>query len=292
MGVAILTGCGLTGCDKDADYDATGIFEATTVTVSAETAGKLTNVNIEEGDSVKIGQRIAQVDSTILSLQRSQLLSQRRSAESSSPDIRAQVASLQSQIAHQEQECSRQGRLLADGATTQKMYDDSKAMLTTLRGQLEALTSTLGKNQTSISDNATAIQYQAEQIGEQIAKCSITSPITGTVLEKYAETGEYAMPGRQICKLADLDHIYLRAYFTASQLADIKLGQKVTVIADFGGDKQFEYPGVITWIAEESEFTPKSIQTNDSRANLVYAVKITVKNDGRLKLGQYGEVRL
>lgn len=165
-------------------------------------------------------------------------------------------------------------------------------MLNTLRGQLSALLSTLGKNKSSISDNAAAIKYQSEQIAEQIAKSSVKSPLTGTVLVKYAEPGEFASPGKPLLKIADLEKIYLRAYFTASQLADIKIGQQVTVIADFGGDKQFEYPGTITWIAEESEFTPKSIQTNDSRANLVYAVKIAVKNDGRLKLGQYGEVKL
>ncbi|MDE6027112.1 MAG: HlyD family efflux transporter periplasmic adaptor subunit, partial [Muribaculaceae bacterium] len=137
-----------------------------------------------------------------------------------------------------------------------------------------------------------AIRYQSEQIEEQIKKSKINSPLTGVVLLKYAETGEFAAPGRPLCKIADLNNVYLRSYFTVSQLADIKIGQKVKVVADFGGDKQYEYPGVITWIAEESEFTPKSIQTNDSRANLVYAVKIAVKNDGRLKLGQYGEVKL
>lgn len=137
-----------------------------------------------------------------------------------------------------------------------------------------------------------AIQYQSEQIAEQIAKSKIISPLTGTILVKYAEPGEYAVPGKPLCKIADLENIYLPSYFTANQLADIKVGQDVTVIADFGGDKQYEYPGKITWIAEESEFTPKSIQTKDSRANLVYAVKVAVKNDGRLKLGQYGEVRL
>ena len=118
------------------------------------------------------------------------------------------------------------------------------------------------------------------------------SPITGTVLIKYAEPGEFATPGKPLLKLADLNNIYLRSYFTASQLADLKIGQQVTVVADFGGDEKYDYPGTVTWIAEESEFTPKSIQTNDTRANLVYAVKIAVKNDGRLKLGQYGEVRL
>lgn len=285
---ALVTGA----CDHGVDYDATGIFEATTVTVSSETSGKILFLDIAEGDSVTIGQNIAVIDTALLVLQQKQLNSTRSSAVSSTPDISAQASALRTQIAHQQHECDRYARLLADGATTQKQYDDAKALLGTLQGQLTALLSTLDKNRTSISDNAVAINYQAEQIEEQISKSSIKSPLSGTVLTKYAEPGEFATPGRPLVKIANLDKIYLRAYFTASQLSDLKIGQKVTVIADFGGDKQFEYPGTITWIAEESEFTPKSIQTKDSRANLVYAVKIAVRNDGRLKLGQYGEVRL
>lgn len=196
------------------------------------------------------------------------------------------------QIAHQQNECDRIGRLLADGAATQKQSDDASAQLRTLRAQLDGLLSSLGKSRSSISDNALALQYQKEQVEERIAKSVIRTPVKGTVLQKYAEAGEFATPGKPLFKLADLDDIYLRAYFTASQLADIRIGQEVTVIADFGGDEQFEYPGRIIWIAEESEFTPKSIQTDDSRANLVYAVKVAVDNDGRLKLGQYGKVRL
>lgn len=282
----------LSACNSKPDYDATGIFEATTVTVSAETTGKILRLDVAEGDSIAAGQEVAVIDTVVLALQQKQVLSQQRSAVSASPDISAQAASLRSQIAHQQQETDRQRRLLADGATTQKRYDDATAMLHTLQSQLDGLLSTLGKSRTSISDNAAAIEYQGQQIAEQIAKSRITSPLTGTVLTKYAEAGEFATPGKPLFKAADLNRIYLRAYFTASQLADIRLGQKVTVIADFGGDRQYEYPGTITWIAQESEFTPKSIQTRDSRANLVYAVKITVNNDGRLKLGQYGEVRL
>lgn len=214
------------------------------------------------------------------------------STERSSPDIAAQAAALRAQIAHQQNECERITRLFANGAATQKQRDDANAQLRTLRGQLEGLLSTLDKNRSSITESTSALQYQKEQIEEQIRKSCITAPITGTVLQKYAEQGEYATPGRPLFKMANLDDIYLRSYFTASQLAHIRIGQKVTVIADFGGDEQYEYAGKIIWIAQESEFTPKSIQTKDSRANLVYAVKIAVKNDGKLKLGQYGEVRL
>ena len=282
----------MASCQDSEKFDATGIFEATTVTVSSETSGKLVSFDIEEGDSLRMGQQVGQVDTTLLVLQQKQLHSQQCSAEKSSPDIAAQAAALRSRIAHQQNECDRIARLLASGAATQKQSDDAQAELRTLHGQLEGLFSTLDKNRSSIMESASALQYQKEQVEEQIRKSRIIAPIAGTVLQKYAERGEYATPGRPLFKMANLGDIYLRCYFTASQLAHIRIGQRVTVIADFGGDEQYEYPGKITWIAQESEFTPKSIQTKDSRANLVYAVKVAVKNDGRLKLGQYGEVRL
>lgn len=282
----------LASCQNSEKYDATGIFEANTVTVSSETNGKLVWFDLDEGDSLIVGQQVGLVDTTLLALQQKQLYSQQLSTEKSSPDIAAQAAALRAQIAHQQNECERITRLFANGAATQKQRDDANAQLRTLRGQLEGLLSTLDKNRSSITESTSALQYQKEQIEEQIRKSCITAPITGTVLQKYAEQGEYATPGRPLFKMANLDDIYLRSYFTASQLAHIRIGQKVTVIADFGGDEQYEYAGKIIWIAQESEFTPKSIQTKDSRANLVYAVKIAVKNDGKLKLGQYGEVRL
>ncbi len=283
---------GLAACNSTPDFDATGIFEATTVTVSAETTGKILNFVISEGDTVTDGQQVAIIDTTLLVLQRKQIMSQQNSAESSSPDIAAQVSALRSQIEHQKTECERQRRLLADGATTQQRYDEAEARLRTLRAQLDAQLSTLGKSRSSISDNAAALQYQREQTDRQIEKSFVKSPLSGTVLTKYAEAGEFAVPGKPLFKVANLGDIYLRSYFTANQLANISLGQPVTVIADFGGTEQYEYPGRVAWIAQESEFTPKSIQTRDSRANLVYVVKISVVNDGRLKLGQYGEVRL
>lgn len=284
--------CMLAACHNATDYDATGIFEATTTVVSAETAGKIMEFPVEEGDTIAAGQRIALVDTAMLALQRSQLGSQRRSTEGTTPDVSAQVAALRTRIAHAEQEAARQHRLLADGATTARQVDDADAQLRALRAELGAQLSTLGKSRSSIGDNASALGYQEDQIAEQIARCNVLSPARGTVLVKYAERGEYATPGKPLVKIADLGKIYLRCYFTAAQLADVHLGQKVTVTADFGGDKRFDYPGTITWIAPDSEFTPKSIQTRDSRANLVYAAKVAVENDGRLKLGQYGEVRL
>lgn len=282
----------LASCDSKPDYDATGIFEATTVTVASETTGKILSFAPVEGDSISAGQPVAVIDTAMLVLQRRQLGSQQASAISSQPDVDVQAASVRAQISHQEQECQRLQRLMADGAATQKQLDDANAHLKVLRSQLQANISTLGKNRTSLGDNARAIEYQAAQIADQLERSVVKSPVSGTLLVKYAEAGEFAVPGKPLFKIANLNDIYLRGYFTAVQLADIQLGQKVTVIADFGDDKQYEYPGTITWISEESEFTPKSIQTNDTRANLVYAVKIAVKNDGRLKLGQYGEVKL
>ncbi len=279
-------------CNSKPDYDATGIFEATTVTVAAETTGRILSFDAAEGDSLRAGQPVAVVDTAMLVLQRRQLGSQQASAISSQPDVDVQAASLRAQIAHQEQEYHRLERLMADGAATQKQLDDAQAQLKVLRSQLQAHLSMLDKNRSSLGDNARAIEFQAGQIADQLERSVVKAPVTGTVLVKYAEAGEFAVPGKPLFKIANLNDIYLRSYFTAAQLADIKLGQKVKVIADFGHDKQYEYPGVITWIAEESEFTPKSIQTNDTRANLVYAVKVAVKNDGRLKLGQYGEVVL
>lgn len=282
----------LSACDSTNEYDATGTFEATEVTISAEAAGRIMALNVDEGDTLQAGQQIGAIDTVQLYLKRCQLQRQKSSVVSNRPDISKQAASLREQIAKQQTERQRIVNLLKDGAATTKQLDDIDASIKVLRGQLDALLSTLNNNTASINENSSMIDLQIAQIDDQLYKSRIISPITGTVLTKYSEAGELASIGRPIIKIADMEHIYLRAYFTSTQLADIKVGQQVTVTADFGGDKQVDYPGCITWIASDSEFTPKSIQTKDSRANLVYAVKIAVKNDGRLKLGLYGEVHL
>lgn len=289
-----MTAIVLQACQRGEGYDASGIFEATTVTISAETPGRILCLDVNEGDSLALGSRVAVIDTATLALQLKQLEAQRRCAEGVAPDVAAQAASLRHEIEHQERECERFEGLLADGAATQKQCDDARARLSVLRGQLTALLSTLGKNRSTAADNALALHYQWEQVREQLAKSVIASPLSGIVIDKYAEPGEFATPGRQLCRVADMDHVYIRAYFTAEQLAHISVGQEVTVIADYGGDEQREFPGRITWIAQESEFTPKSIQTRQSRSNLVYAVKVAVDGtgDGSLKLGQYGGVRL
>ena len=282
----------LAGCSRSESFDATGTFEATEVTVSAEASGRILAFDVNEGDRIAQGQTVGTIDTVQLYLQKMQLERQIASVRSNRPDISKQVTALQEQIAQQETERTRVKRLLDDGAATTKQLDDIDASLKILNGQLEATLSTLRNNTASIDENSSSIELQIAQVEDRLAKCRIVSPVTGTVLAKYAETGELASTGRPLMKVADLDHIYLRAYFTSEQLAALQLGQEVTVTADFGADEQYEYPGHIIWIASESEFTPKNIQTRNTRANLVYAVKIAVENDGRLKIGLYGEVNL
>jgi HlyD family secretion protein len=202
------------------------------------------------------------------------------------------VASLREQIAKQKSELRRVENMLRDGAATQKQYDDIEAQIKILEGQLQATLSTLDKNTATINSNSAALEAQIEALDDRIAKCRIVSPVNGTVVVKYAEAGELATVGKPLMKIADLDKIFLRAYFTSDQLAEVNIGDEVTVVADFGGDERYDYTGRIAWISPESEFTPKTIQTKDSRANLVYAVKIAVENDGRLKIGLAGEVVL
>ncbi len=282
----------LAGCSRSESFDATGTFEATEITVSAEASGRILAFDVNEGDRIAQGQTVGTIDTVQLYLQKMQLERQIASVRSNRPDISKQVTALQEQIAQQETERTRVKRLLDDGAATTKQLDDIVATLKILNGQLEATRSTLRNNTASIDENSSSIELQIAQVEDRLAKCRIVSPVTGTVLAKYAETGELASTGRPLMKVADLDHIYLRAYFTSEQLAALQLGQEVTVTADFGADEQYEYPGHIIWIASESEFTPKNIQTRNTRANLVYAVKIAVENDGRLKIGLYGEVNL
>ena len=279
-------------CGKQTTFDAQGTFEATEIVVSSEATGKILHFEAEEGTLVEAGQQVGAMDSLQLHLQRKQLIAQQSALLNSRPDVKKQVSSLREQITKQKSELQRVENMLRDGAATQKQHDDINAHIRVLEGQLEATLSTLGKNTASINDNSASLEAQIAALDDRIAKCHIIAPTNGTVLVKYAEAGELATVGKPLMKIANLEKIYLRAYFTSDQLANIRLGDTVKVIADFGGDEQHEYEGRIAWISSESEFTPKNIQTKNSRANLVYAVKIAVKNDGRLKIGLAGEVLL
>ena len=279
-------------CSKEAEFDAQGTFEATEVVVSSEATGRILNFDIEEGMTIVANQAVGTIDSLQLHLQRKQLLAQQSALLTSRPDVKKQVASLREQIVKQKSELRRVENMLSDGAATQKQKDDIEAQIKILEGQLEATLSTLSKNTSTINDNSVALEAQIAVLDDRISKCRILSPVGGTVLVKYAEAGELASVGKPLMKIADLKNIYLRAYFTSDQLVNIKLGDEVKVVADFGGEERYDYTGRVVWISSESEFTPKTIQTKDSRANLVYAVKIAVENDGRLKIGLAGEVIL
>ena len=279
-------------CGTEAEFDAQGTFEATEVIISSEAAGRILSFDIKEGMTIDAGEPLAVIDSVQLHLQRSQLEAQLSALLNSRPDVQTQVASLREQIATLKVEQRRIENMLRDGAATEKQKDDIDSQIRILESQLSATLSTLNTNTSTINSNAEAIRVQISALDDRIAKCRATSPISGTVLVKYAQEGELATVGKPLVKIADLGNIYLRAYFTSDQLASIKLGDEVTVTADFGGEERYDYVGRIAWISAESEFTPKTIQTKDSRANLVYAVKIAVENDGRLKIGLAGEVKL
>ena len=279
-------------CGTETEFDAQGTFEATEVVISSEAAGRILSFNVEEGMRVEAGDVIAEIDSVQLHLQRSQLEAQLSALLNSRPDIQAQVASLREQITTLKVEQRRIENMLRDGAATEKQKDDIDAQIRILESQLSATLSTLNTNTSTINSNAEAIRVQISALDDRIAKCRVASPISGTVLVKYAQEGELATVGKPLVKIADLNNIYLRAYFTSDQLSRIKIGDEVTVTADFGGEERYDYEGRIAWISAESEFTPKTIQTADTRANLVYAVKIAVENDGRLKIGLAGEVKL
>ena len=279
-------------CSSKADYDAQGTFEATEVLISAEGTGRILCFNVAEGEQIEASSVVGAIDSLQLHLQREQLKAQQAALLSSRPDKEKQVASLRSQIAKQRTELQRIENMLRDGAATTKQRDDIEAQITILEGQLSAALSTIDINISTINNNAVALEAQIASLDDRIAKCRIAPMVSGMVLVKYADEGEFTTTGKPLMKVANLEEIYLRAYFTSDQLAKVNLGDEVTVTADFGGDERYDYVGRVTWISAESEFTPKSIQTKDTRANLVYAVKIAVKNDGRLKIGLAGEVRL
>ena len=278
-------------CGSDLpDYDATGTIETTEVLVSSEVSGKLLWLDVEEGTVLEAGQQVGVVDTVQLYLRKKQLEASVKSVEGQLPDILKQVAALKEEIATAEREKRRVENLLKAGAANQKQLDDAQAHLEVLQKQLVAQGSTLLNSRESLTWQSSSVGVQVAQVEDQLMKCHITSPIAGTVLAKYAEAGELATMGKPLFKVADMEQMYIRAYITSEQLSQVKLGQKVTVFSDYGNDERKEYPGVVTWISDRSEFTPKTILTKDERANLVYAVKVAVKNDGYLKIGMYGGV--
>ena len=290
LGIALLSSCS----NNDGEYDASGSFEATEIIVSAEANGKIEKLSVMEGQQLEQGQQVGLIDSTQLYLQKMNLLSNAKGVRAQQPNIAAQTASIKEQIATLEREKQRTTNLIKANAATQKQLDDINGQMEVLQKQLSASQSTLQKSSQNITAQSSAMDIQIEQIEDRLQKSIIKSPITGTVLNKYSEEGELANMGTPLFKIADINNMTLRVYVTNDQLSAVKLNDKVQVLVDESNDSEANYrayEGIVTWISDKSEFTPKTIQTKNERANLVYAMKVSVKNDGYLKIGMYGEVR-
>ena len=277
--------------DNEQPYDASGTFEAVETIISAEANGIIHALDIEEGQSLKAGQTVGQIDSTQLYLKKRQLQAQIDAVLSKKPDIAVQVAALQEQLAQALHEQHRIANMVEADAATPKQLDDANAQVAVVRKQIAAQRSALGTTTASLSLETSPLEMQIAQVEDQLAKSRIVNPVDGTVLVKYAEVNEAAAVGKPLYKIADLSTITLRAYVTGRQFTQLRLNQHVRVLVDDADGNYREYPGTITWISDKAEFTPKTIQTKDERENLVYATKIKVKNDGLLKIGMYGEVR-
>ncbi len=276
---------------KNSDFDATGLFEATEVTVSSEQSGKLLFFDITEGDSLTEFQQVGLIDTIQLALRARQLGATKLSYASQRPDIEKQLAATRQELSKAEAEVRRYQALVKDNAANKKQLDDAISQVNVLRGQIEGQLSSLDNSTNTLNNQMTATDIERFEVLDQLDKCHILSPISGVVLEKYAERGEYAVPGTPLFKIADITNMYMRAYITTDQLQNVKIAQKVKVFADYGNGNRKSYDGTVTWISDRSEFTPKTILTDDERADLVYAVKIAVKNDGYIKIGMYGEVK-
>ncbi len=290
---------------KEKDFDATGIFEATEITVSAQASGEVQQLDITEGQSLDSGARVGQIDvyqlvqkQNELEAAKQQIYANKAATDSRQLDLNKQLASLQQQISHAQRERQRFARLVQDGAVARKLLDDINDQISLLQRQLEATRDQFRSSNASLADQIKGFQAQMKgveaqqrQLERQIQNATIVAPKSGVMLEQLVKAGEFVGVGKPLFKLAQMDHIYLRAYVTSAQLKSVMLGQKAKVYADYGGGQQQEYVGKVAWISSRSEFTPKTIVTDDERADLVYAVKILIKNDGRVKIGMYGEVK-
>ena len=282
---------GLSSCGRNSDkYDASGNFEAEEIIVSSEATGKILQLKLDEGLLLKAGQPVGYIDTIQLFLKKKQLLYSIRAILAKQPDASSQLSTIQKQIQTSNYEKKRVENLLKDDAATKKQLDDLNAQIDLLEKQYHSLRISLSISTNSIQSETMPLKAQVEQLEDQIKKSIIVNPMEGTVLTKYVEQEEVVTTGKAIYKLADLSNILLRVYISGDQLTTIKLGQKVKIKVDDvdGGSKDYE--GTLEWVSDKAEFTPKTIQTKDERANLVYAIKIKVKNDGFLKLGMYGDV--
>ena len=277
--------------DTDGSNDASGTFEATEVMVSSEASGRIMALDIHEGGVLKAGQGCGLVDTLQLYLQKRQLETGVEAALSRRRDVETQTAYIKEQIEVNRREADRVRNLIAADAANTKQLDDITSSIKLLETQLAATEADIAQNNSIAEAEAASYRAQIAQVDESLRRCRITSPIDGTVLVKYAEAGELTAAGKPLFKIADLSRMNLRAYITASQLTSVRIGQKVRVFADSGEDGVREYEGTVSWISDQSEFTPKTIQTRDERANLVYAIKVSFINDGYVKIGMYGDLK-
>lgn len=295
----------LAACNKKGNqFDATGTFEATEVIVSSELSGKILSLTVSEGDTVSANKIVGTVDAEGIVLQREQVEASIGTLNEKTADVTPQVKLLQDQLAVQQSQLNnlvheqqRIEKLVAQDAATGKQLDDLNAQIDVVKKQMSVTKQQIAVQQNNVATQNRAVlseskplQKRVAQLNDQLKRADIVNPINGTVLTKYAEAGELTAAGKALYKIADLSTVKLRAYVTGDQLAQIKLGQKVKVSVDAGKDSYKDFSGIITWISDKAEFTPKTIQTKEERANLVYAIKIDVKNDGYLKIGMYGEV--
>ena len=295
----------IAGCEwNNKVADASGTFEVDEVVVSSQVAGQIKALNIEEGSVLKKDSVVGYIDSVPLELQKAQVEATLQSLKEKTMNVQPAIKLLQDQIAVQkvqlanaEKEKARTERLIKADAATTKQLDDWNNQIAVLQKQIAVTQQQIsvqetatGTQNSSVLSEVKPLKKSMAQIEDQINRTLITNPINGTVLVKYAMAGEFTTPGKALYKIGDLSVITLRAYITGTQLDQIKLNQQVRVLVDSNATQYKEYPGVISWISDKAEFTPKTIQTKDERANLVYAIKIHVKNDGLLKIGMYGEV--
>ena len=279
------------GCGKNIEYDACGQVDATQVTVSAENAGRVLSMAVEEGEEVTAGQLLGALDSVQTYLQIMELRERIAGSSSRLVDIKKQGQPNLSQLENLQSEYERYSKLLEGNATTRKQVDDLTDKIAVLKAQIAAQTQSWERGNASVRSEVQGYEIQLARLEDQLAKCRIVAPVSGTVLTRYAETGEFVTLGKPLFKVADLDQMYVRVYFSSAQLSGLKLNDTVTVIPDDGTASPKRIQGRVIWISEQSEFTPKNIQTRDERADLVYAVKVAVPNDGTLRLGMYAYVR-
>ena len=279
------------GCGKNIEYDACGQVDATQVTVSAENAGRVLSMAVEEGEVVTAGQLLGALDSVQTYLQIMELRERIAGSSSRLVDIKKQGQPNLSQLENLQSEYERYSKLLEGNATTRKQVDDLTDKIAVLKAQIAAQTQSWERGNASVRSEVQGYEIQLARLEDQLAKCRIVAPVSGTVLTRYAETGEFVTLGKPLFKVADLDQMYVREYFSSAQLSGLKLNDTVTVIPDDGTASPKRIQGRVIWISEQSEFTPKNIQTRDERADLVYAVKVAVPNDGTLRLGMYAYVR-